>query len=135
MFDRAMVLRSIGLLTVRYSSPLEPKTGYRHSVEILAFLTHCLFFRKAYRVRFCYGYRVTFVREQQVMQLIGKRLSPTGTIHLLDNPSPNKSTWFTLCGRKLRRNYALADETFDSGSECCNCCIYQSRKIIARKAC
>lgn len=65
------------------------------------------------------------------MELLGKRLSPGKTIHLLDNPNPNKSTWFTLCGRKLRRTYALPDETF-SGTECCNCCVYQFKKLQAR---
>jgi hypothetical protein len=69
------------------------------------------------------------------MSLQGQRLSQNRKIHLLEPGNQNRSTIYTLCGRKLRRSYALPPENFDFSGECCDQCQEQFNKQNARKAC
>lgn len=62
------------------------------------------------------------------MQLMGQRLSEAGKLHLVKNNKQNQPTWFTVCGRNLRRDDALPTEQYDFGNDCCSCCSYKHKR-------
>jgi hypothetical protein len=93
------------------------------------FLTFYLIFRKSLPVRVCYGYTVTILGATTV--LTGRRLSEAGKLHLINTKHLRDSTWYTICGRKLRRDYVLPNENFDFGQECCSCCSYKHKHPVA----
>jgi hypothetical protein len=63
------------------------------------------------------------------MDVLGRRMSRSGVLHLIQNETENQGDWITVCGRKINRSYALPTETFDGGDKCCAACKYKRREV------
>lgn len=67
----------------------------------------------------------------KMAQLTGRRMSPNGKVHLLKSQERDRS-WLTVCGRKIRPDYALAPEQFNFATDdCCSCCSYKHNRPAA----
>ncbi|RCJ41074.1 hypothetical protein A6769_38940 [Nostoc punctiforme NIES-2108] len=61
------------------------------------------------------------------MDVLGRPMSQNKAVHLMDNEKPGQTTWFTLCGRKIRATHALPLQKFDAGENCCTVCVKMQR--------
>jgi hypothetical protein len=65
------------------------------------------------------------------MTQIGRRMSPAGKLHLLKLQEHDRS-WMTVCGRKIKPEYALSPEQFNfTVDDCCSCCSYKYKHPAA----
>ncbi|MBX9255378.1 hypothetical protein H1Q63_15765 [Desmonostoc muscorum CCALA 125] len=60
------------------------------------------------------------------MDLLGRRISQHGVLHLMENENCRRQVWLTLCGRKIRASSALPLERF-AGDDCCTVCARMQR--------
>ncbi len=61
------------------------------------------------------------------MDVLGRRMSQNGVVHLIDSEESRSQTWFTLCGRKIRAAHALPLQKFDASENCCTVCVRMQR--------
>ena len=61
------------------------------------------------------------------MDVLARRMSENGVLHLMDSEDSRSQTWFTLCGRKIRAIHALPLQKFDAGENCCTVCVRMQR--------
>jgi hypothetical protein len=61
------------------------------------------------------------------MEVLGRQISQSGVLHLMDKQEPLEQTWFTLCGRKIRATHALRLQKFDASENCCTVCVRMQR--------
>ncbi len=60
------------------------------------------------------------------MDVLGRRISQHGALHLMESEKPRQRIWLTLCGRKIRASQALPLERF-AGNDCCTVCARMQR--------
>jgi len=63
------------------------------------------------------------------MEVLGRRLSRSGVLHLLENKKPIQKDWLTLCGRKIPTETTLPAEVFDGGDICCGVCVMMQQRL------
>ena len=61
------------------------------------------------------------------MDVLGRRISENGVLHLMDREKPGEATWLTLCGRKIHATNALPSQKFDERENCCTVCVQMQR--------
>lgn len=67
------------------------------------------------------------------MEVLGRRLSRTGVLHLLENKMQLQKDWLTLCGRKIPTETTLPAEVFDGGDICCGVCVMMQQRQLNLK--
>ncbi|MBW4672813.1 MAG: hypothetical protein KME52_01870 [Desmonostoc geniculatum HA4340-LM1] len=60
------------------------------------------------------------------MDVLARRISQHGALHLMENEDRRRQVWLTLCGRKIRASQALSAERF-AGDDCCTVCARMKR--------
>ncbi|MFN6538633.1 MAG: hypothetical protein RM021_020095 [Nostoc sp. EkiNYC01] len=60
------------------------------------------------------------------MDVLGRRMSEHGALHLMESEDRRRKVWLTLCGRKMRPSSALPLERF-VGDDCCTVCARMKR--------
>lgn len=68
-----------------------------------------------------------------IMEVLGRRLSRTGVLHLLEEKTASQKEWSTLCGRKIPTELTLPAEKFDGGDICCSVCIMMQQRQLNLK--
>jgi hypothetical protein len=61
------------------------------------------------------------------MEVLGRQISQSGALHLMDSEESRSQTWLTLCGRKIRAAHALPLQKFDASENCCTVCVKMRR--------
>lgn len=67
------------------------------------------------------------------MEVLGKRISRSGVLHLVEDKNSNHQDWLTLCGRKIPTETTLPTEAFDGGDICCNVCVMMQQRQLNLK--
>ncbi|MEH1916804.1 hypothetical protein [Nostoc sp.] len=61
------------------------------------------------------------------MEVLGRRISENGVLHLMDGEKADQETWLTLCGRHNRTTNALPLQKFEANENCCTVCVKMRR--------
>ncbi|MEH1928816.1 hypothetical protein [Nostoc sp.] len=61
------------------------------------------------------------------MDVLGRRISENGVLHLMDSENPRSQIWLTVCGRRIRASHALPLQKFDVAENCCTVCVRMQR--------
>jgi hypothetical protein len=69
------------------------------------------------------------------MEVLGRRLSRTGVLHLLEDKTEFQREWATLCGRKIPTATTLAAEKFDGCDTRCGVCLMMQQRRLNLKVC
>ena len=64
----------------------------------------------------------------EMQRTLGRRVSRSGALHLVEGRNSTQQDWMTLCGRRISFTTVLISEEFESGQGCCNVCIIMSNR-------
>ena len=63
-----------------------------------------------------------------MQEVLGRRVSRLGALHLVEGKNSTQQDWLTLCGRKIPLTTVLIPEKFKGGRACCSVCIIMENR-------
>lgn len=70
-----------------------------------------------------------------MQEVLGRRVSRSGVLHLVEDKTQFQKEWSTLCGRKIPTETTLPAEKFDGGDICCSVCVTMQQQRLNLKVC